>query len=294
MAKLQKYNTPAPQSPPATARTVPQNLESIEPPPSGLMRPDNNIEVPAKAPEVTSEPSNPQIDALARKERQVRRAQQDLKAAQEAWKREQASYITKDRLTSETLQVLSEAGITPDKLVELQLNQAPKDPNQVLLDRISSLESQLNGFLDPEKGALAQRDQQDYNTAVGVIRNDVSLLVDSNPDFGTIKSEGQTEEVVSLITRCFDEEGVILDVEEAAKLVEDKLVDRLTKQYERLTKLDKLKKKLGLSAEPAEASTPQSSAPKTLTNSGASMHQLTPRERAILRVQENIEAAKRK
>lgn len=301
VAKLQKFNSPAPQTKPnpTQSRAVPENLESIAPPPSGLRQADSTIEAPAPAPEVTREPSNPQLDALARKERQVRKAQQELKAAQDSWKQDQAKYVPKERLTSETLKVLAEAGITPDKLVELQLNQAPQDPNQALINRIAQLEDQLKGIVDPEKGVLAQRDERDYNSAVEVIRTDAKLLVDSNPDFGTIKSEGKSEEVVDLITKVFDAEGIILDVEEAATLVEDKLVQRLTSQYDRLSKIDKIKKRLGQATETSpEATPPQQSANKktvnTLTNAGAATHQLSPRDRAILRVQEAMEAAKRK
>jgi hypothetical protein len=295
MAKLQKFNTP----PPATART-PQDFANIPPPPSGLAptQNDHSVEAPAPAPVATSEQSNPQLDTLARKERQLRKAQQEFKAAQEAWKRDQANYVPKTRLTSETLAVLAEAGISPDKLFELQLNQAPQDPNTALQQKIATLESRIQELTDPEKGYFAQRENQEYQAAVKVIRDDATLLVESNPTYGTIKSEGQTEEVVNLITRCFDEEGVTLSVEEAAQLVEDKLVERLTKQFERLNKLDKFKTRFGQPAENlAEASTPQQPAPKrvnTLTNAGSTTHQLTPRERAILRVQDNIDAAKRK
>lgn len=297
MSKLQKYNTPAPTAPKApTYRTTPAGLEDIPPPPSGLVQQNNIVEAPAPAPEVTREPSNPQTDALARREIQLRKAQQKLKAEQDAWKQEQAKYVPLDRITTDTLKVLAEAGVPNDKLVELQLAQASQDPNQTaLLNRIAQLEDQLKGITDPEKGFLAQRDERDYQAAVEVIKNDVSLLVDSNPDFGTIKSEGQTDEVVELITKVFDTEGIILDVEEAAQLVEDKLVERLAKQWDRLSKIDKIKKRLGQKTESSEATPPAATAPKTtLTNAGATTPQLTPRQKAILRVQEAIDAAKRK
>jgi hypothetical protein len=292
-ATLQKYNTPAPTPPKApTYRTTPAGLADIPPPPSGLRASDNTIEAPAPAPEVTREPSNPQTDALARREIQLRKAQQKFKAEQDAWKQEQAKYVPKDRISSQTLQVLAEAGVSPDKLVELQLAQASQDPTQA---KIAALEAKLQALTDPEKGYFAQRDEQDYSAAVEVIRNDATLLVDSNPEFGTIKSEGQTDEVVNLITKVFGTEGIILDVEEAAKLVEDKLVERLSNQWQRLSKIDKIKARLGQKTESSEANTTAATAPTTtLTNAGATTPQLTPRQKAILRVQEAIDAAKRK
>ncbi len=283
------------------ARREPLDLASIAPPPSGLaegaepVQVDHSVETPKPATEANSEPLSPQFVALARRERQIRKAQQDLKAAQDAWKQEQAEYIPKKQLTSETLKVLSEAGITPDKLVELQINQAAsQDPQQILLNRIAELESKLNGIVDPENGELAKRDKAAYDQVVSQIRQDAKLLVDSNPSFGTIKSEGKLDDVVTLITRVFDEEGIALDVEEAAQLVEDKLSENLYKRYEQLSKYEKIKAKLGKALEASEATPAQPTQPtiNTLTHTGASQRQLSPRERAILKVQEAMNAKK--
>jgi hypothetical protein len=274
------------------ARQITQDFSKIPLPPTSPEIRDNpnTIESPQAAPEATSEPMSPQFVALARKERQLRKAQQEFKAQQDAWKQEQERYIPRERLTSETLKVLSEAGITPDKLVELQLNQATsQDPNQITANKIAELEKKILELTDPENGELAKRDKAAYEQAITQIRNDVNLLVDSNSNFGTIKSEGRTEDVVNLITRVFDEEGTVLDVEEAAQLVEEKLTERLLKDYERLSKYEKIKAKFGKPTESEEANTEQQSPsqPKpTLTNQGSSTRPLTPRERAILRVQE--------
>lgn len=304
MAKLQKFSgqtTIAPKAPPGAVRRDPQDFSAIEPPPSGLVpgaQPPTIVEAPANPVEATNEQLSPQYVALARKERQLRKAQQDLKAAQDAWKQEQANYIPKQQLTSDTLKVLADAGITADKLVELQINQAAPDPNQALLDRISQLETQLNGITDPETGSLAQRDKQAYDQAVSQIKSDATLLVDSNPAYETIKSEGRTDDVVELITSVFNEEGIILDVEEAAGLVEAKLVDNLYKQYEKMSKYEKIKARLGKQSEStAEANTEQQS-PKsqhqvnTLTNKGSSSRPLSARDRAVLAVQARLEAAR--
>ncbi len=295
ISKLQRFASPPPQSPPRQA--APQRLQDIEPPPSGLAQGaavppvDNNIEAPQTSTAAISESLSPQAEALARKEIQLRKAQLRFKAEQDAWKQEQAKYLPKERLSTDTLKVLAEAGITPDKLVELQVNQAAsQDPNQVLLNRIAELEGQIKGIIDPETGTLAQRDKAAYDQVIKQIGSDAKLLVDSDPRFGTIKSEGQTSEIVKLINLVFDEEGTVLDVEEAAEIIEAKLVDRLTKQYERISKLDKFKAKFGQPAEnPAEV-VPAQRQPAlrqhtTLTNQGASQKPLSPRDRAVLAVQ---------
>ena len=307
MAKLQKFQTPVPQAPAMPARTsaraLPGDLAAIEAPPSGLapgqaapVQPQARTEAPGTTAEANSEPLSPEFAALARRERQLRKSQQELKAAQDAWKQDQGKYVPRERLTSETLKVLAEAGITPDKLVELQINQAaPPDPSQKLQEEIAALKAQLNQLVDPENGTLAQRDKQAYEQAVSQIRSDAKLLVESNPAYETIKSEGRTEDVVELITSVFNEDGTVLDVEEAASLLEAKLVERLYKQYERIGKYEKLKAKLRESTESAEANPAQPThAPtlNTLTNAGSSTRPLTPREKAVLRVQAAINVSK--
>lgn len=295
----------APQAPKISDRSGGVNLSEIKPPPSGATStPRQNVEAPKpSSTEATGQQVDPQSAALIRREQQVRKAQKDLQAAKDAWKQEQANYIPKSQLTSETLRTLSEAGITADRLVELQINQAgtadntPKDPQQVLLDEISALKKQVSDLIDPENGTLAKRDKAEYDQAVQQIRQDATLVVESNPKFGTIKSEGTTEDVVELVTKVFDEEGIILDVEEAASLVEAKLVDRLTKQLDRVKKLDKFKSQFGTVPEVPEA-TPAQQSPATphqattLTNAGASQRPLSARDRAVLKVQAALERAK--
>lgn len=301
MSKLKKFDTP----PPATNSRSPQDLSSIEPPPSGLrtgaepVQTPESVETPQSAPEATSEPLSPQFVALARKEKQFRKAQQEFKAVKDAWEQDKAKYIPKERLSSETLKVLAEEGITPDRLIELQINQASsQDPNQVLQNKIADLEAKLTALTDPENGELAKRDKASYDAAVSQIRDDVSLLVDSNSSYGTIKSEGKSEDVVELITRVFDEEGIVLDVEEAAQMVEDKLVERLVTQYEKISQYEKIKARMKKEPENAPEATPTkptSQAPvqqTTLTNAGAVTRPLSARDRAILKVQEAIDRAK--
>lgn len=312
MSKLNKFQTaprqqPAPKPPPATARPVPANLEDIEPPPSGLasnegdtVQPTDNTEMTQAAPEATGEPLSPQLIALARKERLVLKAQQELNKSKEAWKQEQANSISLDRLKSETLKVLSEVGITPEKLVELQINQtAEQDPQQDLKNEIAALKQQLQDFIDPENGKLAQRDRQEYDQVISQISRDVELTVDSDPAYGTIKSEGATKDVVELIESVFDEEGIVLDVEEAARLVEEKLVEQVYSKYEKYSKYDKIKARAGKLSETAEATTEQSlqadiNKPKinTLTNMGVSTKPLSARDKAVLKVQERLNSLK--
>lgn len=270
-----------------------QPMQDVEPPPSGmppvntqaqtsdaLSQTTNNVEEQLEPSlEATEKPLSPQFVALAKQERAIRKARQELKAQQDAWERDKASYVNLEQLKADPLKALSEAGITYDRLTELQLGQVNPDPNQQLLDKIAELENRL-AQVDEQ---FTKRDTAQYEAAVNQIRNDVKLLVDSDPTFETIKETGETESVVELIRKVFDSEGTILAVEEAARLVEDKLLENKLAEIERLSKLSKIKSRLGKSAEvPTEASElQQQPIATTLTNQNTVSRPLTARERAI-------------
>lgn len=313
-AGLQQFtqNT-APVPPPpigmSSARQRETDLSSIAPPPTGLSAAaqaaqvmgteihqsepelsqlDNSVE-PSATTEATSTPLSPQFVALAKKEKAIRRAQQEFKAAQDAWKQDQAKYVSKDELLAEPMKVLSELGLTYDRIVELQLDQVSPDPNQELRNEIAALKAELSGV----NQKFVDKDKQQYDAALNQIRNDAKLLVDSDPAFETIKATDEmgdtangSEAVLELIQEIFRTEGHVIPVEEACQLVEEKLVTRQFERYERLSKLQKIKSRLGTPAEnPAEATdgevTPPQQFTTTLTNNGAVQRPLSARDRAI-------------
>jgi hypothetical protein len=89
---------------------------------------------------------------------------------------------------------------------------------------------------------------------------------------------------VELIRKVFDAEGAILSVEEAAQLVEDKLLEREVERLKALQKLSKVQSRLGkLTENSAEASElKQQPVQTTLSNAGTVSRPLTARERAIM------------
>lgn len=271
-----------------------QPMQDVEPPPSQPVqvtapnvdntqetyKVDNNNEAVEETPVATEKPIDPQLAALAKQERQIRKARMELKAQQDAWKAEQASFVSKSDLINDPLKALSEAGISYEKLTELQLSQVAPDPNQSLINKIAELEAKL-ASVDEQ---FTKRDTQAYDAAVNQIRNDVKLLVDSDDTYETIRATGESETVVELIKKVFDAEGTILSVEEAAKMVEEKLLDRKLEEVERLTKLSKIKSRLSKPAEtPVEANDAQQPQKQpTLSNQAAVSRPLTARERAIM------------
>jgi hypothetical protein len=85
---------------------------------------------------------------------------------------------------------------------------------------------------------------------------------------------------VELIERTFKQYGVLLSVEDAAKQVEDYLVEEAFK----LTKLKKIQQRLAPAQKPVEAKLEPQKQPqtlKTLTNAVSSSGRVSVRERAI-------------
>jgi hypothetical protein len=240
----------------------------------------SNAEIPSQSVAPSKELNTQQV-ALARKEQSLRKAQQEFKAQQEAWKSEQAKYISKQQLESDTLKTLAEAGISYDKLVELQLSNSPPTESQQLQLKIAELEQKLANV----DKTFESRDKAAYDQAVNVIRQDAKLLVDSDPAYETIKATDNTEAVVEFIQEKFNKTGQIASVEQAAKAVEQYLIDDSIKMMERLEKVSAIKAKRTVSSQqeqqpeaPAQVSKP---AP-TITNRSGVGRPLTPVERAIL------------
>lgn len=285
--KPQSPHNPAPNS--AASQGIPPqpsaaNAPIQAAPPTAQPSP---VADPTKSPavEAPSPALSPQFASLARMQKQLRNAQQQFKAQQDAWKQEQANYISKSTLESDPLKTLADAGLSYDKLTELQLNQPAIDPSQPLLDKIAALEARL-ASVDEQ---FNTRDKQAYDQAVATIRRDADLLIASDPTYETIRATGSAGDVVKLIQAVFEEENDILSVEEAAALVEDELVERKVDEITRLSKLAKLSKRLApaqpvQSAAPASAPVEEGAPPKrsnTLTNADGSARPLSPVERAI-------------
>jgi hypothetical protein len=297
----------APQSAQPAAPAA-QPMGDVAPPPSGLS-PDaapatpqqptdlsqlaNNVEVKEEPVEDTNQPLSPQFVALAKKEQAIRRKLQELKAQQDTFERERANYVAKESLRENPLSALHELGLSYDKLTELQLSQQNPDPNQQTLEQLEKLKTQLEERLTSFDKKLEDRDKQAYDAAVNQIRKDVELLVESDPAYETIKASGEIGAVVELMEKIFQKEGTVLSVEEAAKLVEDALVERELARVQALLKVSKLKQALGVVEKTQPQPEVQQQPQPTLSNTQAVNRPLSARERAILRVQE-INAAKAK
>lgn len=261
---------------------------------------------PQEATKAKEEPLSAQYAQLARKEKALRAEMQKLKAEREAFRRDQetakakdttphvdqSQFVPKERLTKETLAVLSELGISYDQLTQMALN-APSPETQAFQAHIAKLESKITEL--EQKTANTQktfedRDQENYQQAVSEIRRGVRQIVNTNADFETIKASGQhgVDEVVKLIETTFREgldedhpKGTLLSEEEACRMVEEELLEEVIK-YAKLNKIQQRMKAAAPTQAPATPKQETKQTPKTLTNTISTPRQLSAKERAIL------------
>lgn len=228
-------------------------------------------------------------EAFAKKEKQLRRMQQQMEAEKRAWQAKQQEYETnympKSALKQQGIRALMEQGFTHEQLMAELMNATPNtDPTiQTLQNQIKALEERIAG----NQKADEERTTQQYQQAVKQIDREVKLLVDSDPEFESIKSAGIHSAVTELIEQTFNDEGVLLDVREAARQVENHLVEQALK----MASLAKVKAKLQPPQAESEAKNgtgqkqTQTPGAKTLTNqmqaSSGKLSDKERRERAI-------------
>lgn len=262
-----------------------------------------SVETPAATPAPKEDPLSPRFAQLARQERALRakvqaqeaaiKAKEDAFAAREAALKAkeseyQSDYIPKSRFKQDPLTVLTEQGLTYDDLTQAILGtQTQQDPRILAeIDRLKAEIKETKDYQAKAKEEYAQNQKQAYNQAVNQIRNDAKQLVATDPSFETIRETKSVNDVVDLITKTFNEDGILLTVEEAANEVETYLVDNAIK----LAQIKKIQARMAEAAKKADTAAPTQSQPaqkqsqpqmKTLTNAVNASKSLSARERAI-------------
>lgn len=302
------FNGPAaPQS--ANAPNAPvQNPNQVSPEELGALRTksassagQNDISdsihpgVPSEAATDPKEtPISSQYAILAKKEKALRmkahqqeqnyRArEQAILAKEEAAKSQNTQdlsrYISKDRFQNDPLGALADAGLTYDQITQLALN-----GNQAQDPRYLQLAEQVKALKEEQVSARKAYDDQQLESRAQAIRQmerQAKDLITNDPAFETIKEYGATKHVIKLIERTFDEDGILLTVEEAALKVEEHLMEKAI----RLSRLNKVQQRLKPAASKSatqQQTVPQQQGMKTLTNAVGSTKPLSTRERAIL------------
>ncbi len=247
-----------------TNRNVPREVAEAPPEPTNSAVSDVSVQANAE-PEVTGQLS-PQFAALARQRRALQVQQRELAEKMKALEGPTRAEL-ESRIKSQPLSVLQELGVTYEQLTNDILasqGQPQIDPEKLKAELTADFEKKLT-----------DREQQQEQAVLAEMRRNVDSMVANGDDFELIRLHGRQPTVVELIHRIWKKNGQVLDEAEAAKLVEDELL-------EETLKLANAKKVQGkLTPQPAEVTAPGSTGMKTLTNRDQAKPVLGRRQRAI-------------
>jgi hypothetical protein len=231
------------------------------------------------ATETTEQKTTPVVDPhaermqqLARKEKSLRRQAMELKTREDALKATPAppAPSLKDMLAKEDprtiVATLEQAGYSKDQIAQVLMGQ--DDPTG---HEIRMLKAQIEELKNENKttfNKIEESQKNAYTQAVKQISREVSLLVDADEAYETIKATSSQEAVVSLIEMTYKEDGILLSAEDAAKQVEEYLLEDAMK----LAQLKKVKAKL---SPPVEAQSTEKTILKQTPPSKTLTHAVT-------------------
>lgn len=225
---------------------------------------------PASA--VEAKPTIPANEAFARKERQIRRMQEQLQRETQALeakrKQYETDYVPKSRLKEDFWTVAQEAGLDYDQLTEQVLAQ-PSDPaTKAIMAKMKAMEAQMS----QQAQQVSEAQEASYKAALKQIDNEAKLLIDSDPEFETIKNMELHEEVTQRIESHYKETGLVRNTREVALEIENELIEDAI----RFASLPKVQKRLmpqaadtpAAQAAPSATKPPlkQTQSPVTITN----------------------------
>lgn len=241
-----------------TASTGMDLKKSFSGAPVEEIRQENKPEETSQIPkEVTL---SPQLTALARKEAKFRQQEQAFKAEQQKLAEEKAKVVKllelESKLASKDYSVLDEIGVSYEEWTKYLINKGESEKPEV--QAIRKLESEIDGI----KKANEQSVTKQYEATVNQYKRDIKNLIDSNPEFDSVKTMKAEDHVLQHILDTFNEDGDILSVEQAAKEIEEHLVEEALE----MAKLKRVQERLAPKVEEKRQLPPPKSGLRTLSN----------------------------
>lgn len=173
---------------------------------------------------------SPKFAILARKEKAMREHARQLEAEKQALEGAKAEIEQakswKTRLLQDPLSVMQEAGLTYDQLTNFILNQ-PKPEDMQFLKLQQELASQ-KVTQEQILNQIQQTEAQHVEQAKKLLRREIDLLVDDGDSFEAIRTHGELakDAVMELIQQTLNEDGYLMNTEEAAKEIEEHLIEQ--------------------------------------------------------------------
>lgn len=219
-----------------------------------------------------TQPLSPQYAELAKRRRALQLKERALAEKEKALASSQTGSlgIDIDRLKSQPLSVLQEAGVTYDQLTEAILaSQANSEVN--------ALKAEINALKEGIDKKFTERDTQAEQQVLMQMKREAESLASQGDQFELVRETRSIPDVMRLIERTYRETGEVLEVSEALSLVEDELFKDLNK----LVGLNKIKSTLIPPQPPAAPQAQQSPAMRTLKNRDTAAIPLSRRARAL-------------
>jgi hypothetical protein len=209
-------------------------------------------------PVATDEPLalSPKITAIARKDQALRRREFELKKreAEVAAKLADAEKYSqiKAKIAAKDYSAVDELGGKYDDFQKYEVDKLNSSSPEE--QRARKLESEIEALKKAQEESVVK----EYNNNQSLWRQEIAKVVGSSEDFSTIKELGMEDAVLKHINDSFEEDGIELTAEDAAKEIEAALVERA----EKFASVSKIKSKF---LEPAKVLGPPKATPKTIT-----------------------------
>lgn len=201
--------------------------------------------------------------ALTRKEREVRAS---MSAAKEKIARADAILAAHGKAPQDPDGWLKAGGLTYDDVVKHYAG-GNKDAGEGLSKEAAQRAAQAEQRVADLERRLQERDER---AVVADYVANIEKVVHSDPELELIREQKKYSDVYDLIDMHFQKNGEVLDIHEAAKLIEDELFEIESQKAKSLLSLKKIKRHLGLHDEEATPTQPSDGPPakgtKTITN----------------------------
>ncbi len=206
---------------------------------------NNSVPAPAEPKVAATSPAesvtlSPAAAALARKEQAFRREQQALKLKEAEIANERAEIAElkalKAKLANKDYSDLEKYASYEEYTNYLIDKSATTDPAQ---EEIKALKTEIDEVKKKQQDDVDKR----YDAVVAERRTAVKELVDTDPQYSSIKELNMQEAVVQHIVDTWDNDQEVLSPEQAAKEVEEILLEKATQELAKLSALSKLKPK---------------------------------------------------
>lgn len=210
-------------------------------------------EEPAEEESVTL---SPKLSALARKDFEQRKREQALLKREKDFEAKLADadkYAQlKSKIASKDYSAADELGLTYDEYTQYLVDKnASTDPAE---QRYKKVEEEIKSL----RQAQEENTLKEYKANQALWKQEISKLVSENEEFSTIKDLGMQDAVLRHVNDSFEEDGIELTAEQAAKEIEAALFERA----EKFASVTKIKKR---TEEPARVLGAPKPSPKTIT-----------------------------